>query len=78
MKAVAKENQASMIEQWHKGWRTLADLTSGIEQSDSRFKPLINLLEQADRAFESDKWEEFQIATSRIKNIANKGSKFPL
>jgi len=63
-----------MKEQWLKGWRTLADLTSGIEQSDSRLKPLINVLEQADKAFESDNWEEFQIAASRVENIANKGS----
>jgi len=68
------QNQASMNEKWLNGWRTLVDLTSGIEQSDPRFKPLVNLLKQADRAFERDNWEEFQIAASRVKNIANKGS----
>ena len=74
MKAVARGKQVSMKEQWLNGWRTLADLTSGIEPSDLRLKPLINVLEQADKAFESDNWEEFQIAASRVENIANKGS----
>ena len=60
--------------QWITAWRELADLTSGIEQSEPRFKPLINVLEQADRVFERDNWEEFQKAASRVLNIANKGS----
>jgi hypothetical protein len=66
--------QCPRTSQWTQAWRELADLTSGIEQSDSRLKPLINVLEQADKAFESDNWEEFQIAASRVENIANKGS----
>lgn len=69
-----ERKQASKKEQWINGWRTLARLTSGIEQSDPRLKFLINVLEQADRAFELDNWKEFQIAASRVKNIANKGS----
>jgi len=59
---------------WTQAWQELADLTSGIEQSDPRFNPLINLLAQADTAFERDNWAEFQIAELRIKNITNKGS----
>ena len=68
------ESHASMKEKWLNGWRTLANLTSEIEQLDPRFKPLMNFLEQADRAFERDNWEEFQKAASRVRNIANKGS----
>ena len=68
------QKQASMKEKWLNEWRTLTDLTSGIEESDPRFNPLINLLKQADTAFERDNWQEFQIAASRAKNIANKGS----
>ena len=63
-----------MKERWIEGWRTLATMASRIEASDPRFKPLINVLEQADRAFELDNWEEFQMATSRVKNIVRKGS----
>jgi len=54
---------------WTQGWQELADLTSGIEQSDPRFKPLNNLLEQADRAFERDHWAAFQIAESQLKDM---------
>jgi hypothetical protein len=64
----------SKKEQWIEGWRTLADLTSGIQQSDPRLNPLINLLKQADKAFESDKWKEFEMVALRVKNMANKGS----
>jgi hypothetical protein len=67
-------SSVSKKEQWIEGWRTLADLTSGIEQSDPRLNSLINLLKQADSAFERDNWEEFQIAASRVKNIAKKGT----
>jgi hypothetical protein len=73
----APKGKTSMNEQWLNGWRTLADLTSEIEQSDPRLKPLINLLEQADKAFEKGNWEEFQIAASRVKNIVNKGGLNP-
>jgi len=55
--------------QWMTSWRELADLTTGIEQSDPRFKPLNNLLEQADRAFERDNWAAFQIAEARLKDM---------
>ena len=74
LKVVAKGQQGMMKEKWVNGWRTLADLTSGIQQSDHRFNPLINLLEQADTAFERDNWEEFQSVASRVRNIAQKGS----
>ena len=60
--------------QWTQAWQELAGLTSGIERSDPRFKPLINVLEQADRAFEGDNWAAFQIAASRVKNMAKKGT----
>jgi len=60
--------------QWIQGWQELADLASGIEKSDPRFTPMINVLAQADTAFERDNWAAFQIAESRIKNITNKGS----
>jgi len=55
--------------QWIQGWRELADLTSGIEQSDPRFKPLNNLLAQADTAFERDNWADFQIAELRLTDM---------
>jgi len=54
---------------WVASWRELADLTTGIEQSDPRFKPLNNLLAQADTAFECDDWAAFQIAESRVKHM---------
>ncbi len=54
---------------WMASWQELADLTTGIEQSDPRFKPLINLLEEADTAFERDNWAAFQLAESRLKDM---------
>jgi len=54
---------------WLASWQDLADLTSGIEQSDPRFKPLLKLLAQADTAFERDNWADFQIAELRLKDM---------
>ena len=54
---------------WMASWQELADLTSGIERSDPRFDPLLNLLAQADTAFERDNWAAFQIAESRLKDM---------
>ena len=61
--------QCPRTSQWTQSWRELADLTTGIEQSDPRFTPMINLLEQADRAFERDNWAAFQIAELRLKDM---------
>ena len=61
--------QCPRTSQWTQGWRELADLTSGIAQSDPRFNPLINLLEEADAAFADDNWAAFQIAEARLKNM---------
>ncbi len=59
--------------QWLDAWEKLAALTDGIEKNDPRFKPVLDALEECDRAFEQDAWTRFREAAKEVQRLVNGG-----
>ena len=57
---------------WLKTWRELADLTTGVEVNDPRFRPIMEALESCDRAFEQGDWATFQRLAEKAKTLCQK------
>ena len=69
IKAVSKPTQ----DQWIQAWDALAQATFGIEKNDPRFKPVLDALEECDRAFEQDAWTRFRKAAKEVQRLVNGG-----
>ncbi len=59
--------------QWLDAWEELAQKTFGIEKTDPRFKPVLDALEECDRAFEKGNWVTFVEAANRVKALIKYG-----
>ena len=57
---------------WVNAWREIADLTSGIQEMDRRFKAVLDLLNLCDKAFEAGNWEAFQRWAEKVKDLCRK------
>jgi len=53
--------------QWLEAWQELANLTSGILENDSRFKPILAALDICDEAFVREDWSAFQRGVEEIQ-----------
>ena len=59
-------------DQWLSAWRTLADLTQGIQESDWRYLGVLDLLDGCDRAFEQGNWPSFERLARKVKGLFEK------
>ena len=57
---------------WLQAWGELADLTQGIQESDWRFKGIMDLLESCDVAFEAGNWTDFEQLAEKVKRLCEK------
>jgi len=57
---------------WLAAWRELARVTSGIEQGDARFEPVMRWLNACDVAFSLGSWDTFCEAAAEVKRIARR------
>jgi len=55
--------------QWAEGWRDLASMTSGIQETDPRFKGILNALVSCDRAFEAGDWGRFVWSKKAVREV---------
>jgi len=63
------ENESDL---WLQAWRELADMTQGIQESDWRFKGIMDLLGGCDRAFEAGSWTDFERLTEKVRGLCEK------
>ena len=57
---------------WVNAWRELAEMTSGIEKSDRRFKAVLDLLNLCDKAFEVGNWTDFERLAEKVRWLCEK------
>lgn len=56
---------------WLGAWEELAQATNNIERKDPRFRPVLNALEECDRAFEKGDWVAFKVAATQVMHHMN-------
>ncbi|NKB80738.1 MAG: hypothetical protein GKS05_02345 [Nitrospirales bacterium] len=58
-------------EQWVTSWRELAHLTNGIEKTEQQFHPVLQALDECDRAFLPNDWPRFQAAVEKVRRVVS-------
>ena len=58
---------------WLAAWEKLAQVTNNIERNDPRFQPVLNALEECDRAFEQGDWIQFRQAAETVQQSVQEG-----
>ncbi len=54
---------------WQEFYQEIAAMTNGIQESDPRFKPIMDILDQCDRCFENGDWQTFQTHLPKLKKL---------
>ena len=57
---------------WLQTWRELADMTQDIQETDWRFKAVLDLLNSCDKAFEAGNWTDFQRLAEKTNILCQK------
>ncbi len=60
---------------WLAAWHNLAQATNNIERKDPRFQPVLDTLEECDRAFEQGDWIQFRQAAAEVQRIVQEGQR---
>ena len=57
---------------WLDAWRNLATMTQDIQETDWRFKAVLDLLNLCDKAFEAGSWTAFQRLAEKTNMLCQK------
>lgn len=67
-----KESIPGRLERWTETWRDLATMTQDIQETDWRFKAVLDLLNSCDKAFEAGNWTDFQRLAEKTNILCQK------
>ena len=68
-----RKPSSESVPDWETEWQALAKVTSGITHDDPRFMPVLDALEECDRAFEQGDWIQFRQAAETVQQSVQEG-----